>query len=64
MIAKRAYAPWLRALWLVAAMLSAPVSAQAAVTIYIVNFDGPSEGFNDPTPVAPVGGNPGTTLGQ
>src|SRR5713101_2126677 len=36
--------------------------AQAA-TITIVNLDGPGEGLNDPTPVAPVGGNPGTTLG-
>ncbi len=35
-----------------------------AATIVIVNTDGPGEGFNDPTPVAPVGGNPGTTLGQ
>ncbi len=35
-----------------------------AVTITIVNNDGAGEGFNDPTPVAPVGGNPGTTLGQ
>ena len=33
------------------------------VTIVIVNVDGPGEGFNDPTPAAPVGGNPGTTLG-
>ena len=24
----------------------------------------PGVGFNDPTPVAPVGGNPGTTVGQ
>jgi len=24
----------------------------------------PNEGFNDPTPVSPEGGNPGTTLGQ
>ncbi len=24
----------------------------------------PRKGFNDPTPAAPVGGNPGTTLGQ
>jgi hypothetical protein len=32
-------------------------------TITIVNLDGPGEGFNDPTPVAPVGGNPGTTVG-
>jgi hypothetical protein len=30
----------------------------------INNVDGPNEGFNDPTPVAPVGGNTGTTLGQ
>jgi hypothetical protein len=39
-------------------------AAFAAATITIVNNDGPSEGFNDPTPVAPVGGNPGTTLGD
>jgi PA domain-containing protein/flagellar hook capping protein FlgD len=34
-----------------------------ATTITIVNQDGPNEGFNDPTPAAPVGGNPGTTVG-
>jgi hypothetical protein len=39
-------------------------NAFAAATITIVNVDGPGEGFNDPTPVAPVGGNPGTTRGQ
>jgi hypothetical protein len=38
-------------------------SAQAA-TITIVNNDGPGEGFNDSTAVAPVGGNTGTTIGQ
>jgi len=43
--------------------LAAP-AAKAAATIVIVNNDGAGEGFNDPTPVAPVGGNPGTTLGQ
>jgi hypothetical protein len=32
--------------------------------ILILNVDGPNEGFNDPTPAAPVGGNPGTTRGQ
>lgn len=37
--------------------------AQAA-NITIVNGNLPGEGFNDPTPVAPVGGNMGTTLGQ
>ena len=36
----------------------------SAATITIVNLDGPNEGFNDPTPAAPVGGNPGTTIGQ
>ncbi|HBL28899.1 MAG TPA: peptidase [Acidobacteria bacterium] len=41
-----------------------PSAAFAAANIFIVNDDGPNEGFNDPTPVAPVGGNPGTTLGQ
>jgi len=35
-----------------------------AATITIVNIDGAGEGFNDPTPAAPVGGNPGTTIGQ
>lgn len=32
--------------------------------LVIVNGDGPNVGFNDPTPATPVGGNPGTTLGQ
>jgi hypothetical protein len=36
----------------------------AAATITIINLDGPGEGFNDPTAAAPVGGNPGTTIGQ
>jgi hypothetical protein len=35
-----------------------------AATIVINNIDGAGEGFNDPTAVAPVGGNPGITLGQ
>ena len=35
-----------------------------AATFVINNLDAPGEGFNDPTPVAPVGGNNGTTLGQ
>lgn len=47
-----------------AALLGVSSAALAAATIVIVNADGPGEGFNDPTPVAPVGGNPGTTLGQ
>ena len=35
-----------------------------AASFMINNLDGPGEGFNDTTPVAPVGGNDGTTLGQ
>jgi hypothetical protein len=36
----------------------------ADVTVSIVNMDGAGEGFNDPTAVAPVFGNRGSTLGQ
>lgn len=35
-----------------------------SATLTIINNDAPGEGFNDPTPVAPVGGNNATTLGQ
>src|SRR5262252_8240560 len=38
--------------------------ASAAATITIVNVNAAGVGFNDPTPAAPVGGNPGTTIGQ
>ena len=38
--------------------------ASAAATIIINNINAAGVGFNDPTPAAPVGGNPGTTLGQ
>src|SRR5438093_1326724 len=41
----------------------AAVPSAIAATITIVNGDDPGEGFNDPTPAAPVGGNPGTTVG-
>jgi cysteine-rich repeat protein len=48
-----------------AALLACGLAAAArATTITIVNGDGSAEGFNDPTPVLPVGGNAGTTLGQ
>jgi uncharacterized repeat protein (TIGR01451 family) len=43
------------------AFLCAPLTA---ATFVIVNNDGAGEGFNDPTAAAPVGGNPGTTVGQ
>jgi hypothetical protein len=44
--------------------LGAMTSAHAAANIVIVNKNAPGVGFNDPSPVAPVGGNPGATLGQ
>ena len=37
--------------------------AQAAASIVIINNNAAGEGFNDPTPAAPVGGNSGATLG-
>ena len=43
-------------------LLVAPAFGQAVVTI--VNGNAPGVGFNDPTPVTPVGGNNGTTLGE
>jgi cysteine-rich repeat protein len=39
-------------------------SVAGAAVIVVTPIDGVGEGFNDPTPVAPVGGNPGTTRGQ
>ncbi len=40
-------------------------AGSASATGFIINNnDDPGEGLNDATPVAPVGGNPGTTLGQ
>ncbi len=44
-----------------AALYAGTANATAVVTVN--NLDGPGEGFNDPTPVTPVGGNPATTLG-
>lgn len=40
-----------------------PATALANAQFIIVNIDGAGEGFNDPTPAAPIGGNPGTTVG-
>jgi hypothetical protein len=45
----------------VAAVIAEPARA---LTITIVNTDEAGVGFNDPTPATPVGGNPGTTVGQ
>lgn len=45
-------------------LLAGSVPAFATANIVIVNTNAAGVGFNDPTPVTPVGGNPGTTLGQ
>jgi hypothetical protein len=44
--------------------LAAQTSFAGPAQFIIVNINAPGVGFNDPTPVAPVGGNTGTTLGQ
>jgi PA domain len=51
----------LLSLLLLAALAAGPASA---ANIVIVNSDPSGTGLNDPTPVTPVGGNAGTTLGQ
>ncbi len=53
-----------RVLSLTTVLAFACMSAVHAATITILNNDGAGEGFNDPTAVAPVGGNPGITVGQ
>jgi hypothetical protein len=45
-------------------MLLLPAQATHATTITVMNWDGAGEGFNDPTPRGPEGGNPGVMLGQ
>jgi len=47
-----------------AAVLPAGLAAAGPAQFVIVNTNAPGVGFNDPTPVAPVGGNTGTTLSQ
>ncbi len=49
---------------IVLAVLGVSGSAAAQGHILIFNNNAPGVGFNDPTPAAPVGGNPGTTLGE
>ena len=51
-------------LLLPAVCLFAASSAYGQASVVIMNNDIAGVGFNDPTPVAPVGGNGGTTLGQ
>ena len=51
-------------LMVLAASMAFSVPALGGATITIVNANAPGIGFNDPTPAAPVGGNPGTTVGE
>jgi len=46
------------------ALATVPFDAHATATIVIQNANDPGVGFNDPTAAQPVGGNPGTTVGQ
>jgi hypothetical protein len=46
-----------------AALVLFAAVAHGKATVVIVNADAADAGFNDPTPVAPIGGNCGTTLG-
>ena len=54
----------LRGLAVAAIGLAVSTSASAAATLTIVNVNAAGVGFNDPTPVAPLSSNPGTTIGQ
>jgi hypothetical protein len=45
-------------------LASAAVPSVFGATLRVINRDGAEEGFNDPAPVLPVGGNGGTTLGE
>ncbi len=47
---------------LLALLMSTP-GAVSAAQLTVINHDGPGEGFNDATPVAPVTGNSATTRG-
>ena len=49
---------------LAALLMKAPVAAFAGTTIFVINYDLPGTGFNDPTPAEPIGGNSGTTIGE
>jgi hypothetical protein len=54
----------MKRLLLPAILCLATTSAFANAHLLIRNTNAAGVGFNDPTPVTPVGGNPGTTIGQ
>lgn len=41
-----------------------PVEGQESQHFVLINGDPAGVGFNDPTPAAPIGGNPGATVGE
>lgn len=47
-----------------AVLVAGSLASAEAATIVITSRDAAGMGFNDPTPVAPIGGNLGVTLGQ
>ena len=49
---------------LLALLLVSANLAFGRAKITVLNANAPGVGFNDPNPRAPIGGNPGTTLGQ
>src|SRR3954469_6327531 len=53
-----------KSLLLVALVALFAAQAFAGAHIVVNNLDPAGVGFNDPTAATPVGGNPGTTLGQ
>jgi hypothetical protein len=63
-MSNKIFRPLVTALFSLVVALGASSSAFGAATIVIFNNDPAGVGFNDPTVVAPVGGNAGTTRGQ
>src|ERR1041385_3593671 len=61
---KKLLLPKLAAVFFAAAFAFATAHSATAATIVILNNDSAGVGFNDTTPVSPVGNNTGTTLGQ
>jgi hypothetical protein len=53
-----------RTILLAASLLLATTLFAGTGKVLVINSDAPGTGFNDPTPVTPVGGNQGTTLGE
>lgn len=53
-----------RSIFLAASLFLATSVFAGTGKMLIINSDSAGVGFNDPTPVVPIGGNSGTTLGQ